>query len=61
MDIKFNFDLDKFVCPLQVAFIVLKLLGKITWSWIWVLAPMWGSFIFVGIVMLVGWVKLRKK
>lgn len=26
---------------LTIAFIVLKLIGKITWSWIWVLAPMW--------------------
>ena len=25
---------------LQVAFIVLKLLDKIDWPWIWVLAPM---------------------
>ena len=42
----FNFDLDKFVCPLQVAFIVLKLLGKITWSWIWVLSPLWIGVVF---------------
>lgn len=26
---------------LAVAFIVLKLLGIIKWSWIWVLAPLW--------------------
>jgi hypothetical protein len=26
---------------LTVAFIVLKLLGKIQWSWWWVLAPTW--------------------
>lgn len=26
---------------LTIAFIVLKLIGKISWSWIWVLAPMW--------------------
>ena len=24
-----------------LVFIVLKLLGKITWSWLWVLSPMW--------------------
>ena len=28
---------------LTIAFIVLKLLGKITWSWVWVLAPLWIS------------------
>ena len=26
---------------LTIAFIVLKLLGIITWSWVWVLAPIW--------------------
>ena len=26
---------------LTIAFIVLKLLGIITWSWVWVFAPIW--------------------
>ena len=26
---------------LALVFIVLKLLGKITWPWIWVLSPLW--------------------
>lgn len=26
---------------LTIAFIALKLLGKITWSWVWVLSPVW--------------------
>ena len=26
---------------LGVAFIVLKLCGVISWSWVWVLAPLW--------------------
>lgn len=26
---------------LTIVFIVLKLIGKIDWSWIWVLAPFW--------------------
>jgi hypothetical protein len=26
---------------LTIAFIVLKLCGVITWSWVWVLAPLW--------------------
>lgn len=29
------------IYALQIAFIVLKLLGKIKWSWIWVLSPLW--------------------
>lgn len=29
---------------LTIVFIVLKLLDKIQWSWIWVLSPLWISF-----------------
>ena len=32
---------------LQIAFIVLKLIGKIEWSWWWVLAPTWGPLLLV--------------
>lgn len=28
---------------LTIVFIVLKLIHKITWSWIWVLSPLWIS------------------
>lgn len=38
---------------LAVAFIVLKLTGVITWSWIWVLAPIWIPFA-IFIVVLIG-------
>ena len=30
---------------LGVAFIILKLLDVITWSWFWVTAPLWGGFV----------------
>ena len=30
-----------FVGLLTITFITLKLLGKITWSWFWVLSPIW--------------------
>ncbi len=30
---------------LGVAFVILKLCGVIHWSWLWVLAPFWGSFL----------------
>lgn len=29
---------------LTIAFIVLKLTGVISWSWLWVLSPLWISF-----------------
>lgn len=32
---------------LTIAFIVLKLTGIITWSWVWVLAPLWIPAIIV--------------
>ena len=35
---------------LTIVFIILKLLGKITWSWLWVLSPIW---IDVGIICIV--------
>lgn len=30
-----------FVGLLTIAFIVLKLVGAISWSWIWVVSPVW--------------------
>lgn len=34
---------------LTIVFIVLKLTGVISWSWLWVLSPLWISFL-VGLV-----------
>lgn len=40
---------------LTVLFVALKLLGKITWSWWWVLAPTWlPAALLLVIVVLVG-------
>lgn len=38
---------------LTIVFIVLKLLKVITWSWVWVLAPLWMS-IALGILIIVA-------
>lgn len=38
---------------LAVVFIVLKLLGVIKWSWLWVLAPLWLPTAIVILVVLV--------
>lgn len=32
---------------LGVAFVVLKLMGYIDWSWWWVTAPFWGGFALI--------------
>lgn len=34
---------------LTIAFIVLKLMGTITWSWLWVLSPLWISLVLCAI------------
>lgn len=39
-----------FVGLLTIVFIVLKLIGKITWSWWWVISPLWIS---TGLVILI--------
>lgn len=54
-------DKIKYVGPnffelLTLVFIVLKLLGKINWSWWWVLSPMWlslGAAIIIAIILFV--------
>lgn len=40
-----------FIGALQIAFIVLKLLEKINWRWLWVLAPTWISISLVVVII----------
>lgn len=40
-----------FAGTLTIVFIALKLLGYITWPWIWVLAPMWVGLV-IGLTIL---------
>ena len=44
-----------FVGLLTIVLITLKLLGKISWSWWWVLSPIWIStaIVFAGIIFCV--------
>ena len=42
---------------LAVIFIVLKLLGVITWSWVWVLSPIWIQLVIVATVFIVILIK----
>jgi len=51
-----------FLSLLAIAFIVLKLCKVITWSWLWVLAPLWIPFavaIIVFILIVLGMVCMR--
>jgi hypothetical protein len=39
-----------------IVFLVLKLLGHITWSWWWVTAPLWGPVVLalgIGLIVLI--------
>lgn len=52
------------VSVLTIVFIVLKLLGVIRWSWIWVLSPIWISTVIVvavfSVILIGGRIKKRK-
>ena len=39
---------------LTIVLIVLKLLGKIDWSWWWVLSPIWISILLVVATVVIG-------
>jgi fatty acid desaturase len=39
---------------LGIIFIVLKLVGLIEWSWVWVLAPFWIGAIITILALIVG-------
>ena len=40
---------------LTITFIVLKLCKVITWSWVWVLSPLWISFALIVLIILIAW------
>ena len=42
-----------FIGLLTIVFIVLKLLGFITWSWVWVLSPIWIEAILIVLLLAV--------
>lgn len=43
-----------FLTLLTVLFIGLKLTGYIDWSWWWVLAPLWGQFVLVLVIIVIA-------
>jgi len=45
--------MDRFFGTLTLIFIVLKLVGVITWSWIWVLSPLWIRAIIFLLLLLI--------
>ena len=53
-----------FISVLTLMFVVLKLTNNISWSWIWVLSPIWISLILIalvfGIILVIGRLKKRE-
>ena len=43
-----------FIGLLTIVFVVLKLLGVITWSWVWVLSPIWITLVLILIVAFIA-------
>ena len=39
---------------LTIVFIVLKLCGVISWSWVWVLSPLWIGFILGTLIIVLA-------
>lgn len=38
---------------LTIVFIVLKLIGYISWSWVWVLSPLWISWLIAILLIII--------
>ena len=43
-----------FLGLLTIALIVLKLCSIVTWSWIWVLSPIWLPILVVIVIVMIG-------
>ena len=48
-----------FVGLLTIAFIVLKLLKVINWSWVWVLSPLWLLLVLAIVLIIIYIVAIR--
>lgn len=46
---------------LTIVFIILKLIGVIDWSWLWVLCPLWLSGLFLIIICIVVFLVNNRK
>ncbi len=52
-EINYNSGGIGFVGALTILFIALKLTGVISWSWLWVLSPIWISIGLTGTIILI--------
>lgn len=52
-DIKINFGGISFSGILTIVFIVLKLTNVISWSWLWVLSPLWIDILIIVVLLII--------
>ena len=45
---------------LTIIFVVLKLLGVISWSWVWVLSPLWISVALAIIIFIISMIVILR-
>ena len=45
--------LNFFPVVVFLVFLVLKLMGVISWSWVWVCAPLWIGFVFAAVIIVI--------
>jgi hypothetical protein len=48
-----NFSLPSLIGMLMIIFITLKLLGKIAWSWWWIISPMWIPAVILLLIVII--------
>ena len=48
-----------FILVLTLMFIAFKLLDIITWSWIWILSPIWIVCLIALIIIMIMWLFLK--
>lgn len=58
-----NIHFPGFCTFLGIAFIILKLCKVIDWAWVWVLAPIWMSWVLAVVIiiipLIIGWIVTR--
>ena len=48
------------VVALAMVFVVLKVMGLISWSWLWVLSPIWLTYLFFAAVFFAIYIICRR-
>ena len=63
MNYRININLTPISIVLTCIFFTLKILGYVTWSWVWVFAPIWLAIlsVFPAFVIMLVWIVVKDK